>query len=1493
MVVLFKSASLWGTRMKLLVAYLLMISVLSLLCYFALSNYIASKAVVSIDQQKKVFVQTYNLGLEEFLIYRLSGTPDHLNNAVDLLNKANKRLYILSRLDSVFEHESADKVLLDDYLGFSGSGVESGLSAVRVGPLKKLVRIQPENMYHLQNISQNLYSTSVRVVSLMRSSLGEQPEFQMDNLQEDLLRFVALSAAFDVQIDDISVRINHRMLCVFGIFVLFLALGITFMLLYLVRSVALKRMAQKEQWIQQGISQLDDEMRGNYDQGDLSIRIIQTLQRILGAPMGALYYYDPDFQKLLLSGSSGVNVADVKNSLALGEGFAGQAAGKDEIQMIRTNGQYHKFYGSTGDLIPEFVYLVPLFYSEEIQGVIELALLQELDDTQMRFLKLSSERMSIALRSALMIVSHNDLLLQNKEQAEALQRQQFELNQSMHATLIRENALLDSMLNTLPDNIYFKDLESRFLRISESMVHFFGVSSAKEVIGKSDFDFQSPENARKFYDEEQEIIKTGKGFFDVVVKEADSQGNVLWSSISKLPLYDETGKCIGTYGISKNITNVKELEESVLGQNEKLINQQKELQKTIAEMMDTQKALKTKMSENEEMRKNLEWEKSLMDALLGNIPDSIYFKDLESKFLKVSTSLSQKFNMSDPSQLEGLSDFDIHDPEHARHAFDAEQNIIKTREPIIGLVEEQKRGDKTKYVLSTKMPFFDQRGNVLGTFGISKDITEMKMLEMEISHQNDQLMVQQEELRVTNDELNTQQEELKAANEELQSQEEELRVSNEELEERSKEVEIQRKEVVGKNKELVKAQNELLQKARDLELASQYKSDFLANMSHELRTPLNSLLILSKILANNKAGNLLPEQVKSAHIIYNSGKDLLELINEVLDLSKIEAGKMSIELSEVSTQSVTSEILQLFKPIADEKKLFLNLVQDPGFPEVISTDRQRLMQIIRNLLSNAFKFTSNGGITVRLEVPDPKISFPNRPATAPPMYAVSVNDTGVGIPKIKLEAIFEAFQQADGSISRRFGGTGLGLSISKQLSRLLGGEIRVESSEGVGSTFTVFLPFDVGVDAIKTVNLGLAEEKSFPPASIVAPETPAVGLDEALVSLPVFIEDDRHKESQGTMVLIIHSEISKAKKILKQCHKRNFNAVVAENIPSGIILAQQFRPRAIILSAEFNVPREFKLLKESDATRGLPVHFVSRIEGDSLDKFGELTTIGSESVSDLQQTMHEPLEGSGRILLVEDDQATRQAVQMLLSEKNVVITEATTAQQAYELLKSSQFECVILDLGLPDYSGKELLEKLKKEKITLPNVIIHTARDLSEKEFRELQKLSSSIVVKGLKSDERLMDEVTLFLHQLSVEIPVSVPKNDLVVDEDQLFKGKKVLIVDDDIRNIFALAQVLEDNGIEILEAENGQVALDMLELHKDIDLVLMDLMMPEMDGFEAMKIIREMDRYKDVPIITVSAKAMKEDHQKALEYGANDYIAKPVDDSKLLSLLKIWLKK
>lgn len=777
---------------------------------------------------------------------------------------------------------------------------------------------------------------------------------------------------------------------------------------------------------------------------------------------------------------------------------------------------------------------------------------------------------------------------------------------------------------------------------------------------------------------------------------------------------------------------------------------------------------------------------------------------------------------------------------------------------------------------------------------LSSAINMLKTSELlqKTQDQASELQVQQEELRVANEELVEHTKVLTESERRLQVQQEELRVANEELEERTRQLEIQKEAISLKNDELTDTRDKLELKARELQLSSQYKSEFLANMSHELRTPLNSLLILSNLLSNNKTGNLTPDQVRSAKIIHKSGSDLLHLINEVLDLSKIEAGKMNVEMGPVNTIDLKDEILMNFNASAEDKKLNFKVRLAAGFPQVIETDRHRLMQVVRNLLSNAFKFTSAGSVTVDL-IPAPgQVVFRNPALTASNACCIRVSDTGVGIPKEKMEAIFEAFQQADGSISRRFGGTGLGLSISKELVKMLGGEIQLESKVNEGSTFSLFIP-------VKQLSVAEIQEVSTKPAEQIAEEVAAplhAAAEDRPASLPVFMDDDRDRAHNEPTVLIIHPVKQQAGMFCQQARAKNYQVIVAANIPDGLMLAEKFQPMAVMLALELATGKDqhaYEQLKAHPTIGKLPVHLISPIEYIGSVDESKLKTLKSVEFADALHKIEASLiSHSRRILVVEDDKVTRLLVKDLLKELDVAIKEANSAQEAFEIMSREEFDCIILDLGLPDYSGRELLEKLKAAAIHIPKVIIYTGKELTKEEFKSLGSYTDTIILKGLKSDERLMDEVTLFLHQVS-RINPGVQVKQAILDNHTLFKGKKILVVDDDIRNVFALGKVLEEKEIEVLEAENGQVAIDILNEHKDIDLVLMDVMMPVMNGYEAMRIIRHTPEIKDIPIICLTAKAMKEDHENALKNGANDYLSKPLNDEKLFGMLKIWLYK
>ena len=922
-----------------------------------------------------------------------------------------------------------------------------------------------------------------------------------------------------------------------------------------------------------------------------------------------------------------------------------------------------------------------------------------------------------------------------------------------------------------------------------------------------------------------------------------------------------------------------------------------------ANELEVQKELlQKKLTEIQEIQEKMEWEKLLLDTLLENLPDSIYFKDIESRFLRVSNSMAQKWNLSSSDLLIGKSDFDLFGEEDAKLKFNDEQEIIKTGNAVVGIIESDKQIDGAPvFVSTTKMPFKNKQGKLIGTFGISRDITALKTLEMEIKQRNAELEEQKEKMRLANEELQTQQEELRVANEELaiqtkilvesekmlQVQQEELTVTNEELEQRSHELEQQRNNIIEKNEELLRIQNQLEIKAKELEANSRYKSEFLANMSHELRTPLNSLLVLSKLIGNNKSGNLTPDQLKSIRIIHKSGSDLLHLINEILDLSKIEAGKITLDYSSFSSSDFIEEISQGFRPLANEKKIDFKVTISKDFPALIFGDRNRLMQIIRNLLSNAFKFTSKGSVGFTLKkVSAGKPDSKNR-QTAGEYLVFAVKDSGIGITEDKKDAIFEAFQQADGTISRKFGGTGLGLSISRELARMMDGRITVDSIEGLGSEFVFWIPVAEPEKINNTIHQkSIAETNHYVDGTIE--ETPNI-------ELPRYIDDDRNIIDRNPLVLVIHNDRAAARKLVLQCRDKAFNVIAAKTIADGLVLAKHFQPGAVLLATALNKGEDIDLLKTEPALKDVAVHIISPLDDDDLSTLDDLHSSAPSGINRISKHLAgNNFSGQYRnILVVEDDPGMQEAIYRLFEHGDIIIDEARNGTEAFEKISSNKYDCIILDLGLPDFSGKELLGKLEAGNINIPHVIVHTSRDLSMNEIRELRKYSGSIVIKGLKSDERLMDEVELFLHRLSSEMPKTHTPEQNDITTDTVFKGKQILIVDDDIRNIYAIAQIIEERGMTVFEAENGREALEVLNQNPEIDLILMDIMMPEMDGYRAMEIIRKTPEISNIPIIVITAKAMKDDYHEALKQGANDYLSKPVDDTKLINLMKIWLSK
>ncbi len=751
----------------------------------------------------------------------------------------------------------------------------------------------------------------------------------------------------------------------------------------------------------------------------------------------------------------------------------------------------------------------------------------------------------------------------------------------------------------------------------------------------------------------------------------------------------------------------------------------------------------------------------------------------------------------------------------------------------------------------------------------------------ETRRQSEELRSHTEELAATNEELEEQTRALQDSQQRLETQQAELEQQNAQLESQTQELEEQRDALAG-------ARRMLEDQASELERESRYKSEFVANMSHELRTPLNALLIMSRLLAENRGRNMSDEQVRWAETIESSGKDLLALINDILDLSKIEAGKLDLARDHIDPAQLADKLMRGFEAQARAKGLQVAAQIAPDMVE-FESDRTRLEQVLRNFISNALKFTEKGRVTLDISKRGQEIAF-------------AVKDTGIGIDPAQHEAVFDAFRQADGTISRRFGGTGLGLSISRELADLLGGRITLDSTPGEGSTFTLILP---ATPARQQAAPAPAPRRRDAPTFETEPQGDPLMFD----ALPG-VEDDRAiAGSDDRVMLVVEDDAVFAQILLDLARELGFRAVCVGRADDAVRAARHFLPHAVVL--DMGLPDHSGLsvldrLKRDTRTRHIPVHVVSA-EDRTKEALAQgamsymLKPVERAELASAIRNLEARLESRmRRVLIVEDDPAQMEGLRALLASDEVETIGAGTAAEALEVCRSQTVDCIVLDMTLPDASGFDLLQQLDGDGMaSFPPVIVYTARALSDTEEQRLRRYSKSIIIKGAKSPERLINEVTLFLHQVVSDLPEK--QREMLaqsLNRDAQLEGRRILVVEDDIRNVYALTGVFEPHGATVQIARNGREALEALGRVADggapsVDLVLMDVMMPEMDGLTATKEIRRIDRWKTLPIIMLTAKAMAEDQNQCLAAGANDYLPKPLDVDKLLSLVRVWMPR
>jgi signal transduction histidine kinase/CheY-like chemotaxis protein/CHASE3 domain sensor protein/HAMP domain-containing protein len=770
---------------------------------------------------------------------------------------------------------------------------------------------------------------------------------------------------------------------------------------------------------------------------------------------------------------------------------------------------------------------------------------------------------------------------------------------------------------------------------------------------------------------------------------------------------------------------------------------------------------------------------------------------------------------------------------------------------------------------------------------------EQRLLE-ETQAQSEELQVQHSELENLNTELEAQTQKLQASEEELKVQQEELMQTNTELEERSKLLEE-------KNQLIAERNIEIQRKAEELALSTQYKSEFLANMSHELRTPLNSILLLSRLMAENPDENLNEDQIESAKVIQSSGSSLLTLIDEILDLAKIESGKMSLEYEDVVINDVVKDLKNLMNPLVKEKGIEFNINIEDDLAKSLETDRLRLDQVLRNLLSNALKFTKEGSVELNI-----KKDLKNKD-----FIIFSVKDTGIGIPEDKQKIIFEAFQQADGSTQRKFGGTGLGLSISREIAKLLGGYLDLKSKVNEGSDFSLIIPMSESLKGTQA-NLNVNSDQNLVDViledveeikNIIDYEESNVTTAFNHLEIPEDVEDDRDSISKDDkVILIVEDDTNFAKALLKYARMQNYKAVVVVRGDQALSAALQYHPNAILLDVQLPVKDGWKVmdeLKSNPQTKPIPVHMMSslHVKQESLMK-GAIDFINKpvamEQMNDVFKKIEDALKKSPqKVLIVEENAKHASALSYFLSNFDISLSVEDTVEDSVKAFNQNGVDCVIFDIGANRRNAYKIIESIKSyEGLENLPIIIFTERNLSTSEELKIKQYADSIVVKTAHSYQRILDEVGLFLHLVEEKnSSVETIRNRTLGSLTEVLSGKKILITDDDVRNIFSLTKALEKYQVEVVLAMDGVQALEQIKEHPDVDVVLMDMMMPNMDGYETIQEIRKMPKFRRLPIIAVTAKSMIGDRDKCIEAGASDYITKPVDIDQLLSLLRVWL--
>jgi len=1202
---------------------------------------------------------------------------------------------------------------------------------------------------------------------------------------------------------------------------------------------------QDQDWLKSNLAKFAVMLQGQKDLSTVTKRILSELAQVVTAHYGAFYILKTDEAtqtvKLKLYSTYAYNdEMNIPKEFSIGEGLVGQCALEmQRILIANVPKGYIKISSALGRAKPSHLILLPVLFEKKVKAVIELASLDSFSENHLDFLGHLTESIGIVLNTIEASTRTEGLLEQSQSQASELKTQQEELR------------------------ITNDELQVKALLL---------VKQKEEVEGKNrELGFQNDEREKRAA--ELSIANTELAFQN---DEKEKRAAELSVANKELAFQnDEKEKRAAELSIA----------------NIELAFQNDEKEKRAAELSIANKELAFQNDEKEKRAAELviaNYARSLIEASL----DPLVTISAEGKILDVNEA-SVKVTGVARENLIG-TDFSNYftEPKKAQEGY--LQVFEKGFVSDYSLTVKHKNGKLTD-VLYNASVYKDENGNVLGVFAAARDVTEQKWAI---------------DLRIANKELAFQ-------NNEKEKRAAELSIANKELLFQNDEKEKRAAELTVANKEVEESRRSLEKKAEQLTLTSKYKSEFLANMSHELRTPLNSLLILAQQLYENSEGNLSDKQIRYAKTIHSCGDDLTQLINNILDLSKIESGFISVNISIVRIAEVASFVETTFRPISEARKLKFRIEMDNALSASIETDVQRLNQILKNLLSNAFKFTEKGEVVLKIkEVKRDRKSGHSNLDNARRMVSFSISDTGIGIPGEKQLIIFEAFQQAEGATSRKYGGTGLGLSISRGLADLLGGTIELESQVGVGSTFTLFLPLEKlpeiasleapeGRMVIQQLQIDRENVRNnfLIPHRITNDGMEAGNVVVVNETLNETGDDRSNVHPNDKVILVVEDDLRFGMIMLEKAHEKGLKAIVATNYMEVFDFIDQFTPIAITLDVNLPETSGWKiihLMSHDLKYRHIPIHVISGEESrvkalqSGARSFllkplqnGLLNELFNDIISNNQQETRS-------ILIVEDNEIDSSLIAKTLQNDKIKITIAETCGRALELIDKEEYDCIILDYTLPDMAGYDVILEVSKAKKIFTPVIIYSVRDFSRIELNNVKYNSSSYVMKGVNSIDDLFAETVSHLH---------INHNDLAPEKQKIIEnirnikdvltGRNILVVDDDVRNLFAMTSVFERFNMTISTAESGKEAISILHENPKIEMVLMDIMMPEMDGYETTRKIRSEHRNRTLPIIAVTAKAMGGDRQKCLEAGASDYITKPVKIDQLLSLMRLWICK